>query len=211
MKTNVFTIFVFLFATILLSACQAAPITYESHNYANEEPEATEIADEESTSIETNRERINRPSIQLSGQNRNSNSDSEPLEISMVVPKRPSEPLQTIDVLENVTMSISAIDEEQHIMTVTIHNDTMFSLMTGEMYWIESFDGENWWRLAGNSAFHLIGYSIGPSSSRDFEKHLEWRFGTLEPGLYRVRKGVDRGSSRQQHEMTAEFNWGNNP
>jgi len=127
-----------------------------------------------------------------------------------------SDPLQSQPTLEHaVRMVVTNSENAPPRVDVTIFNDSDYELITGVHFGVEMFDGAYWrnipWYSAEGVFFADIGYQIDPDGSIEFTKDLNL-VGTLESGLYRIRKQVFRDidtpiHDSDLHDVVAEFHW----
>lgn len=73
---------------------------------------------------------------------------------------------------------------------VLMTNNTNEKITTGEHYFIEHFNGDEWIKLPffNEIAFHDVGYQLSPSESKEFYVNLYSNKYTYETGQYRVVK-----------------------
>ncbi|MBE6899688.1 MAG: hypothetical protein E7479_03360 [Ruminococcaceae bacterium] len=84
-------------------------------------------------------------------------------------------------------------------------------LMTGSYYRIESADGELAYIVEGEIAWTAEAYMIPKDGSVSMNVNWEWLYGVLEPGTYKIFKGVSdfRGpGDYDDKEYSAEFTVG---
>jgi len=132
-----------------------------------------------------------------------------------------SEPLRTDPLLgQHISMSVTEINQEQGYVVVTIIKsaETEYTAMTGERYQVEVFRRGDWWVVPGASAFLDMAIIINLGEPEQFRKNLGWHVGSLDPGLYRIRKSVSwwlmenwviiyNREDNYKHEIVAEFYW----
>jgi hypothetical protein len=124
----------------------------------------------------------------------------------------PAPPLRVQDSLGDVRFEVTETALLPYLVTVTFFNDSAYQIMTGYSYTVEAFDGEEWWVVPMMAAFRGAGLNVPPSGgTRDFLKNLRDAIGSLEPGLYRVRKDIACPHARPPvteddlHDFVAEF------
>ena len=125
--------------------------------------------------------------------------------------REPSQPLRVHPLLEDISMAVTSIDRDNGSVVVTIFNDSPYAVATGYPFLLEVYSN-GWWVVPGHYAFRMIGYGIHPGGSKDFTKNLVFFVGTMEPGLYRIRKDVSRWADTpitdsDKHDIVAEFVW----
>ena len=80
--------------------------------------------------------------------------------------------------------------------------------MTGSYYRLEDKNGELPYIVEGDVAWTAEAYMIQKDDSVSMQVNWEWLYGTLEPGTYRIYKGVmnwrEAGDSDSK-EYFAEF------
>jgi len=121
-----------------------------------------------------------------------------------------AEPLHINPALENVRMEATNITTLPEEVTVTIFNDSDYSIFTGEPFTVEAFYNDTWWNVPMSGLFILPAIGVFPGEQWDFAKNLAHNIGSLEPGLYRIRKDVFRDSDtplqdEDIHDVVAEF------
>ena len=81
-------------------------------------------------------------------------------------------------------------------------------LMTGSYYRLENKDKELAYIVEGDVAWTAEAYMIQKDGETEMQANWEWLYGTLEPGTYRIFKGVMdfRGPGDfDEREYSAEF------
>ena len=81
-------------------------------------------------------------------------------------------------------------------------------LMTGSYYRLENKDKELAYIVEGDVAWTAEAYMIQKDDETEMQANWEWLYGTLEPGTYRIFKGVMdfRGPGDfDEKEYSAEF------
>ncbi|MCL2373558.1 MAG: hypothetical protein FWC78_09205 [Defluviitaleaceae bacterium] len=120
------------------------------------------------------------------------------------------QPLHIVPQLEDVHMKVTNTANLPFSVTITIFNDSSYAIRKGLMYTVEGFDGENWREIPMTKYFATPAFRVDPSESWESVKSLAGAVGSLPPGLYRIRKNIDRGTPRRDggaHDLVAEFYW----
>ena len=115
------------------------------------------------------------------------------------------------DPIDGVTMEITGVSDIS--VTITITNNTEKEIECGELFYLEMQNAESGeWReqniVIDNYAFHAVAYRIQDHSTFNQDINLEWLYGKLEPGKYRIVKEItdfkDTGDYTD-YTYTAEF------
>ena len=126
----------------------------------------------------------------------------------------PSEPLRVLPEIDNyVSMTIHEICENQRYATVRIHNRSLHTAIAGSYFRVEYFNATDWKQIPSRGG-DLLGFfsnivaQVHPGEYGDVTKDL-WRFASLRPGLYRIRKYVliRIDGFSYSHDVVAEFTW----
>lgn len=114
--------------------------------------------------------------------------------------------------LSGVTMMVTKSSDTS--VTVRITNETDKDIQCGEDFCLKVLDEEtgNWREpdtVIDNAAFKALAYMIPKNSPLEMDISLEWLYGKLEPGRYRIEKNISdfRGTGdHTDYTFTAEFN-----
>ena len=112
------------------------------------------------------------------------------------------------DLDSNVSMFVDENNCSQ--LVVTIFNNSEYELTTGHHFFIEFFDGYDWWWIFSDNPFTDEGLVIQSNDSITLNKNLYFTVGALPPGQYRVWKSVFRDidipiTEYYLHDLVAEF------
>lgn len=86
---------------------------------------------------------------------------------------------------------------------VKITNNNEEDAMTGELFFIEHFDGDNWVGVPLNYSFNSIGYIMKARKSWEIEINLQPQTYNYKQGKYRIYKQVSY--NKEDYILTAEF------
>ena len=125
--------------------------------------------------------------------------------------RNPSPPLRVHPPLEDTSMAVTSIDQDNGRVVVTIFNDSPYAISTGYPFSLEVYDS-GWRTVPGDFMFILPAFEIRPGGNMDFTKNLVQHVGVMQPGLYRIRKDVFRDvdipiNDGNVHDIVAEFIW----
>ena len=148
---------------------------------------------------------------------REENYEPEPIE------PMPAEPLQVCAELENY-VSMTVTGKSATTVTVTIQNDSSWTLGTDRPFALEVYDKDQWWSVPSPSSGLSFPDTAGPSvyanNSLRFNTDIS-SFYFQGAGLYRIRREViapgvqtdEHGNRREEfgpgtrHDLVAEFYW----
>ena len=140
----------------------------------------------------------------------------EPIELE------PAEPLRVCLEIENY-VSMTVTEQTSDTVTVTIQNDSRWTLGTDLPYVLEVYANGQWWSVP-QSEYHAFPSIAGPpifaNNSLEFQENLAV-FPIQRTGLYRIRREViasgvqidEQGNRREEygpgtwHDLVAEFYW----
>lgn len=124
------------------------------------------------------------------------------------------EPTQYGDVneLDNVTMEAKEEGLTPTRITVVLENNSDIDLQYGEFFILEKKFNQKWYEvpvtLEGDYGFNDIAYALPVGERVEVEIDLEWLYGSIESGQYRIIKDVlefkDTGDY-YKHYLAAEF------
>ena len=147
---------------------------------------------------------------------REENYEPEPIE------PMPAEPLQVCAELENY-VSMTVTRQSATTVTVTIQNNSSWTLTTDLPFALEVYDKDQWWSVPSSDNYawpSISGPPIFPNESQSFNDPLG-AFPPQRAGLHRIRREViaggvqtdEHGNRREEfgpgtwHELVAEFYW----
>lgn len=110
--------------------------------------------------------------------------------------------------IENVAMTI--LDNTNTSVSLEISNDSDCEIIYGEEFTLEKKDEETgeWYTeypITDNYAFNEIAYIVKPGDASMKPIDLEWLYGELEDGTYRIIKTISTSNETETHWYSAQF------
>lgn len=103
-------------------------------------------------------------------------------------------PYETVNELDNITMTIKEGTISETGLTVTLKNDSDKHCIYGESFSLEKKIGDYWYQvpvvLEENFGFNSIGYDLAASTEDEWTVDWEWLYGSLDAGEYRIIKDI---------------------
>jgi len=103
---------------------------------------------------------------------------------------------------------IAAVPAEYTLPTesikITIKNNLQEEGVTGDGFFIEYLENEEWKPVRLNYNFNSIGYPILPGNSKTFTIDLQTKTYNYKPGKYRIYKTIS--INKTQYSLIADFN-----